>query len=179
MKDLVNAAKIPKVEFFDMPMTGSRIGAETGQLTLFVGGDEDELNKIRPDLKAIAKDVKYFGKAGSGTKYKLVLNTLQAIHIVGFGEAMRLAKSVGLDERLTAETLNERPGGVITGIAKDSYFKKPENVTFSVDWITKDLDYATKMVKSGSYPLLEDVLAEFIKIQKNHGEEDWTEVNRS
>lgn len=176
--ELSQKAKHPNIEFFDMPMTGSRVGAETGTLTLFVGGDEAVLEQIRPDLKAIAKDVKYFGPIGSGTKYKLVLNTLQAIHMAGFGEAMRLAKAAGLDEHKTAEALTERPGGVITKIAADSYFKQPDVVTFSVDWITKDLGYATKMASGVEHALLDDILAAYRQVvDDGKGSEDWTEVN--
>lgn len=180
VEELAQKAKQPNVEFFDMPMTGSRVGAETGTLTLFAGGDGSVLEQIRPDLKAIAKDVKYFGSVGSGTKYKLILNSLQAIHILGFGEAMRMARAAGLDEKKTTAALTERPGGVITGIAANSYFKPPEAVTFSVDWITKDLGYATKMVSGVEHDLLDDALAAYQEAQsKGKGADDWTEVNKS
>jgi 3-hydroxyisobutyrate dehydrogenase-like beta-hydroxyacid dehydrogenase len=179
VEELAQKAKQTNIEFFDMPMTGSRVGAESGQLTLFVGGNEDALSQIKPDLQAIAKDVKYFGSVGSGTKYKLVLNTLQAIHMIGFGEAMKLAKAAGLDESKTAEALKERPGGVITNIAADSYFQPPVAVTFSVDWITKDLNYATKMAGDLKHALLNDVLKIYKKsVEDGKGPEDWTEVNK-
>jgi 3-hydroxyisobutyrate dehydrogenase len=180
VEELAQKAKLPNVEFFDMPMTGSRIGAETGQLTLFVGGNEDVLQHVKHDLRAIAKDVKYFGPVGSGTKYKLVLNTLQAIHMVGFGEAMKLAKAVGLNEQKTAKALNERPGGVITKIASESYFKEPDAVTFSVDWIAKDLGYAKDMVSGIDHELLDKVLTKYNKLaEKGRGAKDWTEANNS
>jgi 3-hydroxyisobutyrate dehydrogenase-like beta-hydroxyacid dehydrogenase len=170
----------PNVLFFDMPMTGGRVAAESGELTLLVGGNQDELKQLEFDLQAIAKNnVKYFGSVGSGTKYKLVLNTLQAIHLVGFGEVMRLAKAVGLDEQKTADALNERPNGVVTKIASDAYFEKPESISFSVEWITKDLEYATKMIQGIDHKLLDDVLAEYKKlVDMGRGNEDWTEINR-
>lgn len=176
--ELAQKAKQPNIEFFDIPVTGGRVGAETGTLALLAGGNEAILGQIRPDLKAIAKDVKYFGPVGSGTKYKLVLNTLQAIHMVGFGEAMRMAKAAGLDERKTAKALTERPGGAITGIATDAYFDKPDKITFSVDWITKDLGYAANMVTGTTHELLDDVLAAYRQaIKDGKGLGDWTEVN--
>ena len=98
--------------------------------------------------------------------------------MVGFGEAMRLARAVGLDEHKTAAALTERPGGVLTGIAADSYFQPPAAVTFSIDWITKDLGYASEMVSSVSHPLLDDVLTAYKAVIENgHGPEDWTKVN--
>ena len=61
VQELAQKADSPNTTFFDMPMTGGRIAAESGQLTLLVGGDETILDQLRPDLEAIAKDVKYFG----------------------------------------------------------------------------------------------------------------------
>lgn len=179
VEELAGKAKRPNTEFFDMPMTGGRVAAEAGQLTLLVGGDENALDQIRPDLGAIAKDIKYFGPVGSGAKYKLVLNTLQAIHIVGFGEAMRLARAAGLDEHKTAAALNDRPGGVITKISSDSYFQPPAATTFSVNWIAKDLGYASQMAGGIDHQLLDDVLAVYQRaIHEGNGAEDWTKVNR-
>jgi 3-hydroxyisobutyrate dehydrogenase-like beta-hydroxyacid dehydrogenase len=180
VNELAKHCEAKHLNFFDMPMTGSRVGAETGQLVLFVGGDENTLHDIRQDLSAIAKDVKYFGAIGSGTKYKLILNTLQAIHIAGMGQALRMAKAVGLDERKTAEALMERPGGVVTKIAWESYLQQPDPITFSVEWITKDLGYALKMLDEQAYPLLEDVLKIYKEaIEKGLSQADWTKINDS
>ena len=166
------------LSFFDMPMTGSRIGAESGQLTLFVGGDEGKLEEIKPDLEAITAAVKYFGPIGSGTKYKLVLNTLQAIHIAGFGEVLRMARNVGLDETMVAESLAERPGGVITNISKNSYHNQPNPITFSIEWITKDLNYAQSMSKDIDHTLLTDVLKIYKSANESeYSKNDWTQIN--
>jgi len=167
------------LEFFDMPMTGGRVAAESGQLTLLVGGSQNGLNEITPDLEAIAKDVKYFGKAGSGMRYKLILNTLQAIHLAGLGEALRMADVVGLDKELVGNALIERPGGVVTNIGWEAYKKSPDPVTFSVEWIAKDLGYATDMVKTIQHPLLDEALRVYKQaIEQGLSQSDWTEINK-
>jgi 3-hydroxyisobutyrate dehydrogenase-like beta-hydroxyacid dehydrogenase len=179
IKELSKHCESKGLNFFDMPMTGSRIGAETGQLVLLVGGDENKLNDIRKDLDAIARDVRYFGDTGSGTKYKLILNTLQAVHIAGMGQALRMAKSVGIDQRKVAEALIEIPGGIVTKAAWESYLKQPVPIGFSVDWISKDLEYAKKMIDEGTYPLLEDVLRIYKDaIRQGFGKSDWTIINK-
>jgi|SRR5665213_871119 len=165
--------------FFDMPMTGSRIGAETGQLTLLAGGSKDRLKDITPDLKAIAKDVKYFGKTGSGMRYKLILNFLQAIHITGFGEALRMADAAGLDKKLVGDALAERPGGLVTNVSWESYKKEPEETTFSVEWLTKDLGYAAEMAKAIDHPLLNEARKLYEQaIDQGFSHADWTKVNK-
>ncbi len=162
-------------DFFDMPLTGGRVAAENGSLTLLVGGDETKLNSLKPDLQAICEKVNYFGSAGSGMKYKLVLNSLQAAHISAFAEAMRLATEQGLDPKRVGPALCDRPGGVVTNIAWTAYQQSTIPLTFSVDWISKDLKYAQELAKGIDLPILDDVVALYQKAQKDGlGDEDWT-----
>ncbi len=177
--ELAEKASVPNVTFIDMPMTGGRIGAETGSLTLLVGGDSDKLEQIKPDLKAIASGARYFGAVGAGTKYKLILNTLQAIHIAGLGEALRMARKAGLDEKLVGDALAERPGGVITNLAWRDYQVAPEPINFSVEWIAKDLGYAAGMAEGVVHPLLDDVRKQYsAAIEQGFDQEDWTKINK-
>lgn len=165
--------------FFDMPMTGGRVAAESGQLTLLVGGEQNKLGAIADVLQAIAKDVKYFGKAGSGMRYKLILNTLQAIHIAGLGEAMRMASAAGLDEERVGSALVERPGGVITTIGWEAFQQDPNPISFSVEWINKDLGYAAEMAETVNHPLLDEAKKLYEKaIEQGYSQADWTKINK-
>ncbi|MEK7594946.1 MAG: NAD(P)-dependent oxidoreductase [Patescibacteria group bacterium] len=164
-------------DFLDMPLTGGRVAAEGGSLTLLVGGDQSKLEAIKPDLEAISSKVVYFGPASSGMKYKLILNSLQASHLNAFGEAMLMAKSQGLDLSKVGPALCDRPGGVITNIAWAAYQQADIPLTFSVDWILKDLKYAKQLTDSTQLPILDDVIAAYNKAQAaGHGEEDWAVV---
>jgi 3-hydroxyisobutyrate dehydrogenase-like beta-hydroxyacid dehydrogenase len=177
--DLARQCSRAGLVFFDMPMTGSRIGAETGQLTLLVGGSKEELKKISLNLKPITKEVKYFGKVGSGMRYKLILNFLQAVHIIGFGEALHMAEVAGLDKKLVGDALAERPGGVVTNVSWESYKKEPESTTFSVEWLTKDLGYAAEMTKAIKHPLLDEARKQYEEaIAKGFSQADWTKINK-
>ncbi len=166
--------------FFDMPMTGGRVAAENGQLTLLVGGNEAGLDEVKPHLKNIASQVKYFGSAGSGMRYKLVLNSLQAVHIAAFGEAMQLARTLGLDERLVGEALVERPGGALTQLAWKGYNNLPDPINFSVGWIAKDQAYALKNVPYNSLPILTESLLYYERaVSAGLANKDWTYIVKS
>jgi 3-hydroxyisobutyrate dehydrogenase-like beta-hydroxyacid dehydrogenase len=177
--DLAEACAATGRPFLDMPLTGGRVGAEAGQLTLLVGGDPDVLAGISPTLDAIAKDVRHFGPVGAGTRFKLVLNALQAVHLAAFGEAMRLATAAGLDEAQVAEALVARPGGIVTQMAADGWLAAPDQVSFSVGWALKDLGYAEDMAPDDvAHPLLSDVRAVFERTAAaGHFDSDWTTVN--
>lgn len=176
--ELVAECKNNGFTFLDMPLTGGRIGAETGNMTMLVGGEKKVLDDLRPTLKAVAGKIFRFGPAGHGTRYKLLLNMLQAIHMVGYGEVMKVAEKAGMDISAVSEGLADRPGGAITNIAKNSYHNQPNPITFSVEWITKDLSYAKQFSSSTKTPLLDDVLVAYQRIlNEGRGNKDWTNVN--
>lgn len=175
--ELGKIAKDNGFTFFDMPLTGSRAGAETGTLVLLVGGNSEELEKLKPDLKAISQQIMYFGKVGSGMRYKLILNMLQAIHWAGLSEALKVAERCGLDLKVVGDALSERPGGTATNLAWKGYQNPPEKTNFSVQWITKDLEYTRELADGLGLPLLEDTLNKFKNaLTKGMGEKDWTLV---
>lgn len=179
IEKLAKLAEFRNRTFFDMPMTGGRTAAEGGKLFLLVGGDEKKLKTIEPDLKNIAGSITYFGKAGMGMKFKLLLNTLQAIHGVALGEVLNLAKLTGQDVKKVGTFLSERPGGTATNNAWTNYLTPPRETSFSLDWMTKDLRYTKKMVKGKQSPFLDDALAILEKgIKKKMGKKDWTLVNK-
>lgn len=176
---LIAECRTHKLRFLDIPLTGGRIGAETGNLTLLCGGDPETLENIKPDLNSIAGKIFHFGPEGHGMRYKLILNFVQATHIVVYGQAMQIAKDNGMDLHKVGEALADRPGGVITGITHTGYFKDPVPVTFSVEWITKDLEYAQQLAGSLDVSLLSDVLTAYHKvIDAGMASEDWVMVNK-
>jgi 3-hydroxyisobutyrate dehydrogenase-like beta-hydroxyacid dehydrogenase len=110
-------------------------------------------------------------------KYKLILNGLQAAHMVAFGEAMKLAVQAGLDPKKVGPALLTRPGGAITEAAWTAYQKTDIPLTFSVDWITKDLTYARQLAGAANLPILDDALAAYKRAQdEGHGQEDFAFV---
>jgi 3-hydroxyisobutyrate dehydrogenase len=176
--ELAGACAAAERTFLDMPVTGGRAGAETGALVMLAGGERAALDAIGDVLEAIAGQVRHFGPVGSGTRFKLVLNTLQAIHLVGFGEAMALARAVGLDPNDVGPALVERLGGPVTQMAWASDQQLPERANFALSWALKDLRYAAAMAGDLPAPML-DVAAKRLTAaaEAGLGERDWTVAN--
>ena len=149
-----------------------------GHAPLIFTHDREKLSKVKPVLKAISGEVLYFGKAGAGMKYKLILNLLQAIHVFGMGEALKLAKDANLDIKAVGDALSVRPGGLATNMAWKNYQQEPTQTNFSVEWITKDLKYAKKLSKSPTL-FLNAALKRLQKgLKKSMHQKDWTLVNK-
>jgi 3-hydroxyisobutyrate dehydrogenase-like beta-hydroxyacid dehydrogenase len=166
-----------KCAFADMALTGGRVGAETGALILLCGGQKKTIDRLRPTLSAIAKVVHHFGPAGHGMRYKLILNFLQAVHMIGFGQAMKIAKSCHMDLNKVSEALADKPGGAVTNIARKAYFKERIPITFYIELITKDLGYAKQLARHLDINLLNKVSAVYKKAkQQGRAQKDWASI---
>ena len=89
------------VHYVDAPVTGSKVGAESGTLIFIVGGDEAVIETLKPLFAAMGKQVFRMGETGKGQAAKLAMNLQIAIIYEGFAEALTLATKLGVD----AETM--------------------------------------------------------------------------
>ncbi|HTS00998.1 MAG TPA: NAD(P)-dependent oxidoreductase [Thermoanaerobaculia bacterium] len=95
--------------FCDVPVAGSVKPAADGTLKILAGGDAADLERARPVLEAVSKGVLNFGPVGQGSAMKLVNNLLFGVTLAAFGEALGLARRLGLPEKETTEWLLSIP----------------------------------------------------------------------
>lgn len=80
----------------DAPVTGSVDAAIRGDMPMFVGGADADIEHVRPVIEAMGQ-LRKVGIYGNGYVAKLVNNQLWKIHAAAIGEAMVTAKLAGLD----------------------------------------------------------------------------------
>ncbi|WP_194916063.1 NAD(P)-dependent oxidoreductase [Catenulispora rubra] len=164
--------------FYDMPLTGGAAAARSGALVLLVGGDQAGLAALEPVLQAVSRQVRHFGPVGSGTRFKLVLNALQAAHMAAFGEALRVAAAAGLDVEAVGAAFQDRPGGAVTQQAWASHLQPPDPINFATRWAHKDLSYAARLAGDVPHPILDSVRELFgAAVEAGRGDDDWSSVN--
>jgi 3-hydroxyisobutyrate dehydrogenase-like beta-hydroxyacid dehydrogenase len=86
------------VDVVDAPVSGGPHDIAAGRLTLFVGGTDDAVSRVRPLLGCYGDPVLHVGPAGAGQKVKLVNNALFAAQIGLLAEAIRLGGRLGVPE---------------------------------------------------------------------------------
>lgn len=94
---IYESARAVCCEALDLPVSGGEKGAIAGKLSMFAGGDEGTLDKVRQILAAIATTVTYEGKAGCGQHTKLVNQIMVAGQLAGMCEGVAYALEKGLD----------------------------------------------------------------------------------
>jgi len=92
--------------YIDCPVTGLPEAAAAGKLTLLVGAEPADLEKVRPYLAPLCSTIRHFGAVGTGTVFKLINNLLGAVQIASLAEGVAIAEQAGLDMKLVAEALS-------------------------------------------------------------------------
>jgi 3-hydroxyisobutyrate dehydrogenase-like beta-hydroxyacid dehydrogenase len=104
-RELATLAKKYKVGFVDAGVSGGSPAAIEGQLALFVGGDNAEVERAKPWFEAIGKSVAHLGPVGRGQEAKL-LNNLISIANYGMSAAIvDVAVALGFERDRFIEAL--------------------------------------------------------------------------
>lgn len=96
-RKVADAAQARGLAMIDAPVSGGTAGAAAGTLTFIVGGDADALERARPVLSAMGKNIFHMGGAGAGQVAKLCNNMALGVIMAATGEAIALGVAHGLD----------------------------------------------------------------------------------
>ena len=137
----IHAAAAEKgVGFLDAPVSGGQAGAENGQLTVMVGGDQDILARAQPAIDCYAKAVTLIGAVGSGQLAKMVNQICIAGIVQGLSEGLHFAKCAGLDPAVVIESISK---GAAQSWQMENRWETMVagefDFGFAVDWMRKDL----------------------------------------
>ena len=139
-REVYAAAAARGVGFLDAPVSGGQAGAENGQLTVMVGGDEDVVAKARPVIDCYAKAVTHIGPVGSGQLAKMVNQICIAGIVQGLSEGLHFAACAGLDPAVVIESISK---GAAQSWQMENRWETMVagkfDFGFAVDWMRKDL----------------------------------------
>jgi 3-hydroxyisobutyrate dehydrogenase len=141
--EFAEAAIQKGAKLLDAPVTGSRIQAETGQLSFLIGGDQATLEAATPALKAMSKEIIHLGPVGSGAKMKLINNFLCGVQIASLAEALVWIERSGLDVAKALAILKAgAPGSPLLNAISARMTAHDYSVNFLLRLMAKDLLYA-------------------------------------
>jgi 3-hydroxyisobutyrate dehydrogenase-like beta-hydroxyacid dehydrogenase len=165
-----------QIHFLDAPCTGSKAGAERGELTFMIGGPAEVFERVRPYFGAMGKALYYCGKSGMGLRAKLTQNLILGNLLQAFNEGLVLSTKAGVDPELMLDILNNSAArsGLIAAKAP-AVFKRDFSTNFSVKWLSKDIRLAIDLGSEIGVPLPLTALAQQLfqsAVAKGYGEED-------
>lgn len=142
------------VAVIDAPVTGAKVGAENGTLTIIGAGDPTVVEKIDPLLKVISKKFYNLGAVGNGKLVKAATNLMGAVNLAVVGEIYRLVKAKGLDMEEFFAVAQESAGGS-TQLTRNFNKMVQENYesTFALKLLRKDMGLALDMAEEIKMPI--------------------------
>jgi len=139
-REIYAVAAAKSVGFLDAPVSGGQAGAESGQLTVMVGGDERVFERAAPVIDCYAKVITHIGPVGSGQLAKMVNQICIAGVVQGLSEGLHFAKRAGLDPAVVIESISK---GAAQSWQMENRWQTMVNddfdFGFAVDWMRKDL----------------------------------------
>ena len=149
---VATAAKAKGFSMIDAPVSGGTAGAQAGTLTFMVGGEAVDLERARPLLEKMGKNIFYAGASGAGQTVKVCNNMLLGIQMLGTSEALRLGIANGLDPKVLSDIMAKSSGrnwalelyNPCPGVMENVPSSKGYAGGFGVDLMLKDLGLAVE-----------------------------------
>jgi len=139
-RELFAAASDAGFGFLDAPVSGGQAGAESGQLTVMVGGEQAAFDAASPVIQSFAKACRLLGPAGSGQLAKMMNQICIAGVVQGLAEAIHFGKSAGMDVAAVIDVISK---GAAQSWQMENRYKTmlagKYDFGFAVDWMRKDL----------------------------------------
>lgn len=167
----------------DAPVSGGSEGAKNATLTIFVGGDEHDVERARPVLTAMGRTITHVGPIGAGQAVKAVNQVILAGAYLGVAEGIVLAIKAGLDVTQVVEALGG--GAAQSWVLANRSGRMIDNeypLGFKVALHRKDLGIALELSNQLGAALPVSALAAQLEsglIAKGHGDDDVSALARA
>ncbi|WP_347910957.1 NAD(P)-dependent oxidoreductase [Pseudomonas grandcourensis] len=158
--------------WLDTPVSGGVVGAEAGSLAIMVGGEVQDLERVRPVLLSLGQRVTHMGGVGAGQVTKACNQMIVACNALVIAEVIALAERSGVDASLIAEALaggfaDSKPLQILAPQMAQSRF---EPVKWHVRTLLKDLDTAVKFSREqGSATPISGLAAQLMRLHGSQG----------
>jgi 3-hydroxyisobutyrate dehydrogenase-like beta-hydroxyacid dehydrogenase len=168
--------------FVEAPFTGSKLGAEKGELVFYVAGDDVALREARPILEASAKEIIEIGEIGQATVVKLATNIVTGASVQALAEGLALINHVGIPaEKFVAALQNNASYSKTLAMKLPKMIKSDFEPHFALKHMLKDMKIASQLGLSHHLELAVTTAARdrlLEQEQRGYTEEDFSVVAR-
>ncbi|TFD75643.1 NAD(P)-dependent oxidoreductase [Cryobacterium fucosi] len=144
------------LHILDAPVSGMAVGAANGMLQIFIGGETDDVERLRPVFEAMGdpERILHVGAAGSGYAVKLMINQLWFSHLVATAEVLSIGVKAGVDLDVLRRSLIASPAN--SNFVQHDVLSVLENGDydegFAIALACKDLGLSIDLARSVGVP---------------------------
>ena len=153
MKMLSNLLFKKKAQVLEAPITGGQHTAESGNISILVGGNKKTFKRSFHILSCIGYKILHCGKIGNASTLKVVTNYLASIHLLAIGEALMVCKKYGLDLKTAYNGIKISSGNSFVHETESQVILNGSyDVGFTMDLVCKDVGLFDKLTKKFKIP---------------------------
>jgi 3-hydroxyisobutyrate dehydrogenase-like beta-hydroxyacid dehydrogenase len=166
----------PGIGLLDAPVLGSLAEAEAGNLHIFVGADDELVERWSPLLSTLGQ-VHHVGPVGAGSAAKLVANST-LVGIIGvLGEALALARTLGLPDQVAFDVLATTALGAQAERRRDSVESGEYPPRFALSLAKKDADLVLEAAPNADLRLMQAAQTWLADAERaGRGDQDYSAV---
>jgi 3-hydroxyisobutyrate dehydrogenase-like beta-hydroxyacid dehydrogenase len=161
------------------PVTGGVHRAAAGDITILVGGAQQEFEMHEPALRAMGGRVIHLGGLEQAAVTKVVTNMLAFIHLIAAGEALMLCAKGGVDLRAAFDAIAASSGNSFVHETESQVILNGSyDIGFTMDLACKDAGFAVEFGRRFGVPLRLAAIMEqtFIEGRSRYGGGAWSSM---
>ena len=155
-KDMKYLSKLvfdKNAEVLEAPITGGQHRAESGNISILVGGSRASFKRSFPILSCIGHQILHCGEIGKASTLKVVTNYLASINLLALGEALMVCKKYGIDLKTAFEGIKISSGNSFVHETESQVILNGSyDVGFTMDLVCKDVGLFDKLTKKYQIP---------------------------
>jgi len=159
------------IRMVDAPVSGGVPRAIEGTIAIMVGGEKEDIEKVRPALETMGGQIFETGGLGSAHAMKSINNVLSATNLLVGIEALVVGKKFGLDPQNMVDILNYSSGknSATESKLKEYVLSREFNSGFSMDLMIKDVATALDLAHEMGVPwTIGSTVHEMYQAARNH-----------
>ena len=143
------AAARKDLKVLDAPVSGGEAGAVEAVLSIMVGGEQPDFDRVKPVFEALGKTIILCGPHGSGQTVKAANQLIVAVNIQACAEAVVFLEKSGVDLDASLDVLaGGLAGSTVLDRKKDNFKKRDFKPGFRIDLHHKDMGIVTDAARS-------------------------------
>jgi len=153
MKSLSSLVMQKKAEVLEAPITGGQHRAESGNISVLVGGSRESFKRSFPILSCIGHQIIHCGDIGNASTLKVVTNYLASINLLALGEALMVCKKYGIDLKTAFDGIKISSGNSFVHETESQVILNGSyDVGFTMDLVCKDVGLFQKLANKFKIP---------------------------
>lgn len=159
--EMFQIAEEQGVDYLDSPISGGQPGgagtdgARAANVTFMVSGDRAAFERAKPVMQALGEKFFFLGKAGTGTKVKLLSNFVSGMVNLISAEAFALGAAAGIDAKTLIDVFDETDADCyfMQNYVRPRIERGDFEPGFSIDLQYKDLRLMSEWAREEEVPV--------------------------